>query len=112
MNETTVKVIKISKQALFEFIYENFIGGQELFLDVDPLDVTNAFDINWERGEFIFCACKSEDAEGNIMEFPKEIDLQQLMKNMKDTTSTMFADNRYCEYTKEELIELSTKSCK
>ena len=110
MDEALVRVIKISKQALFEFIYEKFIDNQELFLDVDPLDVTNAFDINWERGEFIFCAYKSEDANGNIIEFSKEIDLQQLMKNMEDTTCTMYSDGRYSEYTKEELIELSAKS--
>ena len=56
MDENCVKVIKISKQALFEFIYENFIAGQEQFLDVDPLEVSNSFDIHFERGEFIFCA--------------------------------------------------------
>ena len=56
LNDDEVRVIKISKEALFEFIYEKFIDDQDLYLDVDPLDVTNAFDINFERGEFIFCA--------------------------------------------------------
>ena len=40
---------------------------------------------------------------------PEEIDLQHLMENIPDTTSTMFADNRYKEFTKEELVELSKK---
>ena len=39
MNENSVRVIKISKEALFEFIYENFIADQEIFLDVDPLSI-------------------------------------------------------------------------
>lgn len=47
--------------------------------------------------------------QGRIVEFLKEIDLQQLMVNMQDTTSTMYADDRYKDYTKEELIELSRK---
>ena len=39
MNENGVRVIKISKEALFEFIYENFIADQEMLLDVDPLSI-------------------------------------------------------------------------
>ena len=69
----------------------------------------DVFSINYESGEFIFCACKSEAADGRMIEFPKEIDLEQLMINLQDTTSTMFADGRYKEYTKEELIVLSKK---
>lgn len=107
LSEDSVRVIKISKEALFEFIYENFIDNQDIFLDVDPLDVTNAFDINFEHGEFIFCAYKSENTEGKILEIPSEIDLQKLMRNIPDTTSTMYNDGRYREYTKEELIKLS-----
>ena len=77
LNDDEVRVIKISKEALFEFIYEKFIDDQDLYLDVDPLDVTNAFDINFERGEFIFCAYKSEDPHGRIVVLPSDIDLQQ-----------------------------------
>ena len=74
------------------------------------LDVTSTFDINFERGEFICCVYKSEDADGKILKLPEEIDLQQLMVNIPDTTSTMFADSRYKEFTKEELIEISKKA--
>lgn len=107
--ENSVRVIKISKEALFEFIYEKFIEDQEDFLDVDPLEVANAFDINFERGEFIFCAYKSEDTNGRIIELPKEIDLQRVMANIPDTTNTIFYEDRYKDYTKEELIEISKK---
>ena len=107
MDENCVKVIKISKQALFEFIYENFIAGQEQFLDVDPLEVSNSFDIHFERGEFIFCAYKSENEKGEFLTLPAGIDLQKVMAKIPDTTQTMFADGRYQEYTKEELLRLS-----
>ncbi len=108
-DQNSVRVIKISKEALFEFIYEKFIDDEELFFDIDLLDVVSTIDINFERGEFICCVSKSEDANGNILKLPEEINLQNLMKNIPDTTTTMFADNRYKEFTKEELIELSKK---
>ena len=41
MDENSVRVIKISKDALFEFIYEKMIDNQEIFLDIDPLSVSN-----------------------------------------------------------------------
>lgn len=109
LDENSVRVIKISKKALFEFIYEKLIDDEEMFFDVDLLDVTSTFDINFERGEFICCVSKSEDANGNILRLPEGIDLQTLMMNIPDTTATMFADNRYKEFTKEELVELSKK---
>ena len=109
LNEDSVRVIKIGKEALLEFIHEKFIDDEEKFFDVDSLDVISTFDINFERGEFICCVSKAEDAEGKILKLPEEIDLQQLMENIPDTTSTMFAGNRYKEFTKEELIEISKK---
>lgn len=107
LDEDRVRVIKISGQALFEFIYENFIDRQEDFLDVDPLDVMNTFAINFDRNEFVFCAHKSEDANGKILPLPAEINLQKLMENIPDTTPSMYSEGRYREYTKQELIELS-----
>ena len=107
MKNEEIRVIKISKEALFEFIYEKMIDDQEMFLDVDPLSVSNTFDIDWENGQFIFCAHKSEDENGAFIELPKEIDLQKIMRRLPDTTSTMYENNRYKEYTKYELIELS-----
>ena len=109
LNENSVRVIKISKEALFEFIYEKFIDDQGEFFDVDTLDVIHTFDINFEQCGFIFCVSKAEDAKGNILMLPEDIDLQRLMEKIPDTTSTMFAGNRYKEFTKEELIALSKK---
>ncbi len=107
LNKNSIRVIKISKQALFEFIYEKFIEGQEAFLDVDPLEVTNAFDIDFERGEFIFSAYKSENNKGEFIVFPENIDLQRLLAKLPDTSDTMFAANRYKDYTKDESKRIS-----
>ncbi|MBR2965365.1 MAG: hypothetical protein IKC34_02310 [Clostridia bacterium] len=111
LDENSVRVIKIGKEALFEFIYESFIADQKLFFDVDPLDVVDYFDINLESGEFIFCVSKSEDSNGKFLRLPKEIDLKNLMRNLPDTTDSMFVPEktRYKEFTKEELVELSKK---
>ena len=53
------------------------------------------FELDWDSGEFIFCAAKSEDADGNIIPFPKDIDLKKVMKAIPDTTDTMFRGGRY-----------------
>lgn len=110
LDEDKVRVIKIGREALFEFIYENFMGELEAYFDVDPLDVIGTWDINFEDGAFVFCVNKFEDASGNIMTLPDEVDLQQLMKKIPDTTSTMFANGRYREFTKTELVQLSKKT--
>ena len=107
LDNSSIRVIKIGKEALFEFIYEKFIENQEQYFDVDPLEVIDTFDLDFENGEFIFCVHKDEDKDGNIIEFPEEIDLKILLKKLPDTTNTMFADGRYKEYSKEELVELS-----
>ena len=109
MREDRIRVIKLGKQALFEFIYENFIDDQETFFDIDPIDVIDSFDMDWDNGQFIFCVHKSEDNNGNVLPLPKEIDLQKIMREIPDTTETMFSPNRYREYTKDELVSLSKK---
>lgn len=105
--ENNVRVIKISKDAIFEFIYENIIAEHDLLLDTPVVSATDSFTMDWETGEFIFCAYKSEDKDGNLLELPKEIDLYKLMKNIPDTTDSLLGKSKYKEYTKDELIELS-----
>ena len=107
MSENSVRVIKIGKEALFQFIYENFVADQEQFFDVDPLSVSDSFDIDWESGQFIFCVHKFENENGEFIELPKEIDLKKLIHRLPDTTTSVWGSDRYKEYTKNELIELS-----
>ena len=109
MNKDKVRVIKISQQALFEFIYEKFIENQENFLEVTSTEVSDFFDIDFENGQFIFCAIRSEDEDGNFLSMPKEVNLQTLMKILPDTTNSLFSPNqkRYKEFTKQELIDIS-----
>lgn len=80
---------------------------QDVYFDVDPLNTAAAFDINYERGEFICCVHPAKDASGHGTDLPDDIDLQKLMQRMDDTTNTMFADHRYRDYTVSELQEMS-----
>lgn len=108
MEEDKVRIIKIGKEALFEFIYEKFNEDQDEYLDVDPLQVTNYWDIDFENGQFIYCAVKfEEDESGTPIGLPETIDFSKIMKKIPDTTATMYQPNRYKEYTKQELEELS-----
>jgi len=104
MDKDKYRIIKISKEVLYEFIYEKFIENQEDYLNVNALEVMNSFEIDFQNGKFIFIAHKSEDEDENIIPLPKEIDLKKLINKMEDTTSTMFSENRYVELSLEQII--------
>ena len=63
MDKDKVRLIKISEKALKELIYETFIEKQSVFLDVEATEVSDFFEFDLEKGEFIFCAIKSEDED-------------------------------------------------
>ena len=46
MDANVLRVIKIDKEALYEFIYENFIAQQEELLDISKSEVMNDFAID------------------------------------------------------------------
>ena len=79
MKENTVRVIKIGKEALYEFLYENIISQEESLLQVPATEVMNSFAMDWERGEFIFMAHQAEDADGELIPLPKEIRKRQIL---------------------------------
>jgi hypothetical protein len=56
MDANILRVLKIDKEALYEFLYENFIAQQEELLDISKSEVMNDFAIDWEKGEFLFTA--------------------------------------------------------
>ena len=98
MKENTLRVVKIDKEAILEFIYENFIANQEELLGVRSSEVTNDFAIDWEKGEFIFTAHKQEGVE---------IEIRKLLNNLRNTTDSALSTGRiYKDYTFEELERL------
>lgn len=105
MKDNECRVIKISKEALFEFIYEKFIEEQALYLDTKAEITTNCF-MDYDTNSFMFVGYKTTDKKGNINRLPEEIDLHKLMDKMEDTTITMFSDGRYKKMTMTELLEL------
>ena len=107
MKENTLRVVKIDKEAILEFIYENFIANEEELLGVRASEVNNNFAIDWEKGEFIFTAHKQEDVDGGIIELPKEIEIVKLLKNLSNTTDSALSTSPiYKDYTFEELKRL------
>ena len=109
MKDSVCRIIKINREALFEFIYETFINQEEKMLDLETkVGISNHFDINWETGEFIFLAYNGEDADENIIPFPKDIDIKKIMGKLPDTTdSVLNSAKNYKELTFEELRSLS-----
>ena len=109
MKDNVCRIIKINKEALFEFIYENFINQEESLLDLETnAGISNHFDVNWETGEFIFLAHNGEDAEENIIPFPKNIDIKKVMNRLPETTdSVLNSTKNYKELTFDELRSLS-----
>ena len=104
MEDSVLRVVKIDKKAVYEFIYENFIANQRELLGVNSSDVINNFEMDWEKGEFIFTAYKQEDGEGEIISLPKEIEIKELLKKLPFTTdSVLSAGQIYKDYTFEEL---------
>lgn len=104
--DNTYRVIKISKEALFEFIYESFIDNQKTFFDVsDGRKIMTSFGIDWEDDSFIVVAQNSNDEPP----FYNEIDVHKISKAIDDTTKTMYADNRYVELTQEQLDAIQGK---
>ena len=105
------RIIKISKDALWEFIYESIIDNQEVFFDIsDGTTITSHFDIDFEKGNLICLINNSLDIEPTkMLQLPEGIDLQALLNNMEDTTDTMCQPNRYKEFTFDEIKGLQSK---
>ena len=107
MKEKTVRVIKIGKEALYEFLYENIISQEESLLQVPATEVMNSFAMDWERGEFIFMAHQAKDADGELIPLPKEIQPETLLKALPETADSLLGRGRvYRDYSFEELNEL------
>ena len=110
MNDNECRIIKIDKDALYEYIYENFIANHEELMDIPAVGNMNTFAINWETGEFIFCAHKDENEKGEIVPFPKDIDLNEVMKVIPTTTNlVLMSGKKYRDYSFDELRKMGNK---
>ena len=101
--DNTYRVIKISKEALYEFVYETFIENQEQFLDIsDGTSVVNGFCMDWEDDSFTFIARTAKNDD----DFFEEIDIPKIAKALEDTTSTMFKQERYIELSQKQINDI------
>ncbi len=101
--DNTYRVIKISKEALFEFIYESFIDNQEEFLDIsDGTSIVTSYAMDWDNDSFIFIAQNANDEPP----FCKEIDALKISKEISDTTTTMYAKNRFIDLSQDEVDDI------
>lgn len=108
MKEDECRIIKIDRDAVYEFIYENFVAQHKELMDFDAVGYSNDFAIDWESGAFIFTAHKSEDDDGNIISFPKDINLEQILKKIPATTdSVLNPGENYRGYSFKELRSIS-----
>ncbi len=97
----TCRIIKIDKDALFEFVYETMIDEMEQFFDIlDVTTVTSHHDLNFETGEYI-CLINNDKSK-----LPNDIDLHRLLSKIENTTSTLYSPNRYKEMTYDEIRAL------
>ena len=111
MEDNVCRIVKVDKEALFEFIYEEFIARHDDMLDVSAVECIDSFAIDWENGTFIFIAHKAEDGDGNILPFPEDIDINKVLENIPATTASLLSPSkRYKDYNFDELRDLIIES--
>ena len=102
--EGNYRIIKIGKEALFEFIYESFMEKLESYLNIsDGTSVVNFFDIDWEKGEFLI-ATRNELKDSDM--FQTVVDTEKLISVLDCTSDTMFTDKAYIDLSEEEIVNL------
>ncbi|MCL2509231.1 MAG: hypothetical protein FWF05_08660 [Oscillospiraceae bacterium] len=114
LEKDKIRIIKINKEALWEFIYESVIDNLEEFFDIsDCTTVTSHFDINFENGNFICLINNTDDLArtepAKVLQLPEEIDLESLLNNMEDTTESLYQPDRFKEFTIDEIKALQCK---
>lgn len=105
MKDDEVRILKIGRDAIFEFLYETLLGEEDRTFNVDSLKVYNKFAMDWESGEFIFAVC-NEPKDEKAKSFCENLDAEKLIKLIPDTTDTVLKDKPYKSYNTEELREL------
>ena len=107
MKDNICRVVKIDKEALFEFIYESFNAHHDDILDISAVECINNFAIDWNKGTFIFAAYKGEDSAGNIIPFPEDIDINKVLEKIPTTTDSALSPGKaYRDYSFDELRKI------
>ena len=107
----TYRVIKISGDALLEFLHECMIDNQEIFFDVGVIDnaasIVTCFDVDWKAGSMVMIARNIYEDGKERLQFPDEMDTQQLLQKLPDTVNTMYSSKkRYRDMTLDEIIRV------
>ena len=102
----TYRVIKISGDALFEFLHECMKDKLEPFYDIsDATSIVTQFAVDWEAGSIIMIARNEYGIGIERLQFPDEMDAQQLLKKLPDTADGMYNGvKRYRDMTLDEII--------
>lgn len=104
MDANILRVIKIDKEALYEFLYENFIAQQEELLDISKSEVMNDFAIDWGKGDFLFTAYRQENMVGELISLPQGVNTKRLLENLPVTTDSVLKPNQiYKDYSFNDL---------
>lgn len=83
---------------------------QNAFFDVDGCTkIVTGFDMDWDKGELI-CTAYSAESKDNQSCLQSFLDTEKLMSVLKNTTDTMFDENRYIELTEEEIMRIQNES--
>ena len=100
------RIIKIGKDALFEFLYESFLDNQENFFDVsDGTTIVAIFDIDWDKGEFICIARNELPEEFEHLQF--DVDTTKLLTKIETTTDSLYNGGKcYIEVPKSDIDNL------
>lgn len=99
MDIKTVKIIKVSLDAVRELLYESIIENSEEFFDLSENEnVSITMEVNFESGSMICVAHAPELLR-------KEFELKRLSDIMDDTASSFFEGNPYREIETSKLIE-------
>ena len=102
----TFRVIKVSQEAVFEFLHECMKDHEELFFDIDDTtSIVTHFAVDWETGSMMMIARNEYDEEIERLQFPEEIDPPRLLSKLPDTVESLYnGEKRYVDMTLDDII--------
>lgn len=99
LKEDQYRVIRISKEALFELVYETVNDNLEAYFDLMDCTTVSSHHQLSDDGDYL-CVVSSEY---HLLE---DIDLEELLDKMPDTTESMFNPERYKSLSLNEIRKI------